>query len=67
MTKKKKISKIQPETHDALSGFDIKIDEFGQVISNIHPDKLNTFLDQNVYDKKLNTKILQQKYQEEEE
>lgn len=51
MAKKKK--KQQPEVHDELEGFDIHINEFGEIISNFEVDKLNTFLDENVDDKKL--------------
>ena len=31
----------------------MKVNEFGELISNFHIDKLNTFLDKNVEDKKL--------------
>lgn len=49
----KKDKKQRPEVHDELEGFDIKINEFGEIISNFEVDKLNTFLDENVDDKKL--------------
>ena len=42
-----------PEAHDELAGFDIRINEFGEVESTIPVDQLNKFLDQNVEDKKL--------------
>ena len=42
-----------PEAHDNLPGFDIKINEFGQIISTLPVDRLNAFLDKNVEDKKL--------------
>jgi hypothetical protein len=42
-----------PEAHEDLKGFDIRINEFGQIISTMPVDKLNTFLNQNVEDKKL--------------
>ncbi|MCB0685437.1 MAG: hypothetical protein KDC53_02895 [Saprospiraceae bacterium] len=42
-----------PEAHEDLKGFDIRINEFGQIISTMPVDKLNKFLDQNVEDKKL--------------
>ena len=51
MSKKKK--KDQPKVHDELKGFEIKINEFGEIISNLDVDKLNDFLDKNVDDKKL--------------
>lgn len=50
---KKKEQKGKPEVHDDLKGFDIKINEFGEIISNVKVDKLNEFLDENVEDKKL--------------
>ena len=50
---KKKPQKGKPEVHDDLKGFDIKINEFGEIISNVKVDKLNEFLDENVEDKKL--------------
>lgn len=50
---KKKPKKGKPEVHDDLKGFDIKINEFGEIISNVKVDKLNEFLDENVEDKKL--------------
>lgn len=50
---KKKPKKGDPEVHDELKGFDIKINEFGEIVSNFSVDKLNGFLDENVEDKKL--------------
>ncbi|MEM9921291.1 MAG: hypothetical protein AAF990_24535 [Bacteroidota bacterium] len=50
---KKKPKKGQPEVHDKLKGFDIKINEFGEIVSNLEVDRLNAFLDENVADKKL--------------
>lgn len=50
---KKKPQKGKPEVHDDLKGFDIKINEFGEITSNIKVEKLNEFLDENVEDKKL--------------
>ncbi len=50
---KKKPQKGNPEVHDDLKGFDIKINEFGEITSSIGVDKLNDFLDENVKDKKL--------------
>lgn len=50
----KKLSKKgKPTVHDELNGFNMKVNEFGELISNFHIDKLNTFLDKNVEDKKL--------------
>lgn len=50
---KKKPQKGNPEVHDDLKGFDIKINEFGEITSNVKVEKLNEFLDENVEDKKL--------------
>lgn len=50
---KKLSNKGKPTVHDDLEGFDMKVNEFGELISNFNIDKLNTFLDENVEDKKL--------------
>lgn len=50
---KKKPKKGDPEVHDELKGFDIKINEFGEITSNFDVDRLNDFLNENVEDKKL--------------
>lgn len=59
---KKKPKKGKPEVHKDLEGFEIKINEFGEIITNLEVDKINEFLDENVDDKKL-----REKRQEEEE
>lgn len=43
----------KPRVNEELSGFDIKIDEFGQMQTSYSVDKLNEFLNENVEDKKL--------------
>ena len=50
---KKKPKKGKPEVHDELKGFDIRINEFGEIIANFEVDKINEFLNENVDDKKL--------------
>lgn len=50
---KKKPTQGKPEVHEELSGFDIKINEFGEIIANYQVDKLNDFLNETVDDKKL--------------
>lgn len=50
---KKKPKEGDPEVHEELKGFDIKINEFGEITSNFEVDKLNEFLNENVEDKKL--------------
>lgn len=52
MARKKK-SGNNPDTHKDLKGFDIKINEFGELTSSLSIEKLNKFLNQNVEDKKL--------------
>ena len=42
-----------PEVHEDLKGFDIKINAFGELHSNYEVDKLNEFLNDKVEDKKL--------------
>ncbi|HMQ62665.1 MAG TPA: hypothetical protein PKE06_18445 [Flavilitoribacter sp.] len=50
MSKKKK---EKPEVHRDLEGFELKINEFGEIISSLNIESLNEFLDKNVDDKKL--------------
>ena len=50
---KKKPKKGKPEVHDDLKGFDLKINEFGEITSSFEIEKLNEFLDEKVDDKKL--------------
>ena len=47
--KKKKDPKVNPE----LQGFDVRIDSFGEIKSNLDIDKINEFLNRSVDDKKL--------------
>lgn len=55
MSKKDKPSKKQgkPKVHKDLSGFEISIDQFGELKSNMNIEKINSFLNDNVDDKKL--------------
>ena len=39
--------------HRDLEGFEVQIDQFGELRSNMKIEKLNEFLDKNVDDKKL--------------
>jgi len=50
---KKMKKKGKPTVHEDLSGFDIKINPFGELQSNLDIDKINAFLDENMEDKKL--------------
>ncbi len=60
---KKKPKAGKPDVHKELDGFDIKINEFGEIVSNFNVDKINEFLDENVEDKKLKER---DEYDEEE-
>ena len=53
---KKKPKKGKPEVHEDLEGFDIKINEFGEIVSSFDVDKLNEFLNENLADKKFKEK-----------
>ncbi|MEQ8706600.1 MAG: hypothetical protein RIC19_21895 [Phaeodactylibacter sp.] len=53
----------QPGVHKDLEGFDIRINEFGEITSNLDVEKVNQFLNKNVEDKKLKDR----KSKEEEE
>ncbi len=50
---KKMKKKGKPKVHEELTGFDIKINAFGELQSNFEVDKINSFLNENVEDKKL--------------
>jgi len=45
-----------PNVHEELRGFDITINELGEMQSTYSIDKLNSFLNENVEDKKLGDK-----------
>ena len=55
---KKKALNGKPEVHQDLKGFDIKINEFGEIISSLEVDRLNVFLNDNVMDKKFKDRII---------
>jgi len=46
----------RPSFHERLKGFDIKVNEFGEMESNFEIDKLNQFLNEEVEDKKIGKK-----------
>ena len=50
---KKKSKKEKPQIHPELEGFEITINEFGQISSNYDLNKVYNFLNKNVEDKKL--------------
>jgi hypothetical protein len=63
---KKKPKDGDPEVNEELKGFDIKINEFGEITSNFEVDRINEFLDENVEDKKLTEEQKKEKHEEEE-
>lgn len=50
---KKKPKEGKPQMNKDLEGFEIEINEFGEIRSSMNVDKLNEFLNRNVEDKKL--------------
>ncbi len=54
MARKKNADKqATPKVNPEIEGFDIKIDSFGELKSNFDIDRINSFLNENVEDKKL--------------
>lgn len=49
----KKDQPKKAKVHKDLDGFDVSINTFGEIKSNINIDQINAFLNQNVDDKKL--------------
>jgi hypothetical protein len=62
-----KSSKKKSKVHKDLEGFEIKVNEHGEIISNYSIDKINEFLNQNVEDKKLVKRDAVEKAKREEE
>ncbi|WP_162054021.1 hypothetical protein [Pontibacter pamirensis] len=62
-----KSSKKKSKVHKDLEGFEIKVNEHGEIISNYSIDKINEFLNQNVEDKKLVKRNAAEKAKREEE
>lgn len=53
MDKKRKGNQEKPKIHEELEGFDISINEFGQIKSSYDISKVNKFLNDHLQDKKL--------------
>jgi hypothetical protein len=53
MAKKETPKKKKPRVHKDLQGFEVSINQFGELSSNMNIEKINEFLDRNVDDKKL--------------
>jgi hypothetical protein len=51
--KNKKKEKTKPRVHKDLEGFEISINNFGEIQSNMDIEKINKFLNKKVDDKKL--------------
>ena len=49
----KKTTPKKPRVHKDLQGFEVSVDQFGEIKSNMNIEKINAFLDKNVDDKKL--------------
>ncbi|MCC9165317.1 hypothetical protein [Pontibacter harenae] len=65
--KKEGKSKKKSRVHKDLEGFEIKVNEHGEIISNYSIDKINDFLNQNVDDKKLLKRDAAERAKREEE
>jgi hypothetical protein len=63
MGRKRKNNKI-PKVHKEMEGLDLRINEFGEIVSNLDIDKVNKFLTETVPDKKLINRY-DDKYQQE--
>jgi hypothetical protein len=53
MAKKEPLKKKKPRVHKDLQGFEVSINQFGELNSNMNIEKINEFLNKNVDDKKL--------------
>jgi len=53
MGKKMDDKEKQPRVNKELKGFNIRINTFGEIISDYNLDNINSFLNKNVDDKKL--------------
>lgn len=60
MAKKSKKEENNPRIHKDLKGFNIHIDEFGQVKTTLSQEDLNSFLNEQVEDKKFSPKVKKQ-------
>ena len=52
-SKKPEKEQNKPKVHKDLSGFEISINQFGEIKSNMNIENINEFLNKNVDDKKL--------------
>lgn len=49
--------KNKKSINESLKGFEVSVNEFGEVKSTLNIDEMNAFLNSNVFDKKLNNTI----------
>jgi hypothetical protein len=61
---RKRKNNVIPKVHAELEGLDLRINEFGEMTSNLDIDKINAFLTKTVPDKKLINRS-DDKYQQE--
>lgn len=54
---KKKPQKGKPEMHPELDGFELTINEFGEIKTNMDLSRINEFLNKNVEDKKFKERV----------
>lgn len=64
MGRRKEQEGKKPKVNQELSGFNIRINSFGEIISDYDLDKINGFLNRNVDDKKLRDRDDIDEYQE---
>jgi hypothetical protein len=50
---KERPKKSKQKVHKSIEGFEIHINEFGELVSSIPTEKINNFLNENLDDKKL--------------
>lgn len=55
--KKKKNKKDEAQVDPELKGLEIRVNEFGEIVTNLSVDRLNDFLDRKVVDRKLKEKM----------
>lgn len=53
MAKSEPKKKRKPKVHKDLQGFEVSINQFGELHANMDIEKINEFLNKNVDDKKL--------------
>ena len=57
MDERKEDEKRKQELHEEMEGFDIRINEFGEMTTNINIDKINAFLNTHLADRKLHNHL----------